>query len=452
MDYLMIQNPGEAPIESYTLLGMSTSRGNSDLIGQFGSGAKFAINVLLRAGLKFHIYCGRTRLQFFTQAETIDGTTVERVYCRTSGGSNRTIDCGWCLDFGCIDWTDIGMALREFISNAIDRTVRDVGTFQSKNLVVGPCPNHRAKAGFTRIYVEYDISVQQYYRQLPKRFLHFSNTPELVNQHILPKLEPGNAQIYRQGVWVREYPKSSIFDYNIPLDIDESRNSNDYYVKAMCGRTLTTVADEPILKEVFRSLLAGEDTFESDFTSWELDGDSDPEKWTSAWQAVAGDSLIGSHDQLQLLEYAGRKGFSVRPIKSDAWLHAAMRRGIKPATSVLDAPEGREPTEATDAAHKAVEIVWDWVQTDKPMPQVKCFREIMKAECETLGFAKEDIVYIREDIASDVNDFLLKVALEEVVHYVTGATDRSRDFQNYLIDMVVDAYKRDPQPVPQKAR
>ena len=36
---------------------------------------------------------------------------------------------GWCLDFGAIDWTDLSMALREFVANAIDRTVRERGDF-----------------------------------------------------------------------------------------------------------------------------------------------------------------------------------------------------------------------------------------------------------------------------------------------------------------------------------
>jgi hypothetical protein len=32
----------------------------------------------------------------------------------------------------------------------------------------------------------------------------------------------------------------------------------------------------------------------------------------------------------------------------------------------------------------------------------------------------------------------LQTALEEVAHYVTGATDMSRDFQNFLIQVIVE--------------
>lgn len=125
MNYLLIQNAGNAPVEGYTLLGMSTTRGcgMEGAIGQFGSGAKHAINVLLRAKLKFWIYCGKTRLDFYTKEETIDDgltqKTVEKVMCRLGGTSSRTIDCGWVLDFGAIDWNETAMAIREFVSNAI---------------------------------------------------------------------------------------------------------------------------------------------------------------------------------------------------------------------------------------------------------------------------------------------------------------------------------------------
>ena len=69
--YLLIQNPGIAPVEGYTLLGVSTTRncGVAGTIGQFGSGAKHAINTLLRAGLRLLIYCGKTRLEFTTRDE-----------------------------------------------------------------------------------------------------------------------------------------------------------------------------------------------------------------------------------------------------------------------------------------------------------------------------------------------------------------------------------------------
>jgi hypothetical protein len=87
-------------------------------------------------------------------------------------------------------------------------------------------------------------------------------------------------------------------------------------------------------------------------------------------------------------------------------------------------------------------MVWNWIDAanmtnGKSMPDVRCYRDLMHAESETMGYANNEAVYIREDVASGNNDFLTKVALEEVSHYVTGAHDRSRDIQQFLIDVIV---------------
>ena len=44
--FLMIANNGVAPVQSFTVLGVSTARGNSDKIGQFGSGAKHGLSLI----------------------------------------------------------------------------------------------------------------------------------------------------------------------------------------------------------------------------------------------------------------------------------------------------------------------------------------------------------------------------------------------------------------------
>ena len=220
--YLLIQNPGVAPVEGFTLLGVSTTRGCGveGAIGQFGSGNKHAINVLLRAGLKVVAYCGKTRLDFQTRDDEIDdGLTrkpVKRVMCKLGGTSTRTIDLGWVLDFGAIDWTDLGMALREFISNAIDRTLREEnGEFVPGHFGrpaarrPGRDEKIKAKDGYTRVYVEMNDEVQRYVDDLPKRFLHFSSDPSQVKKSFLPKADRNlngkkTAVIYRAGVYVRE--------------------------------------------------------------------------------------------------------------------------------------------------------------------------------------------------------------------------------------------------------
>ncbi|MHC4297979.1 MAG: hypothetical protein ACYS7Y_11800 [Planctomycetota bacterium] len=479
MNYLLIQNPGVAPVEGYTLLGMSTTRdcGVSGTIGQFGSGAKHAINLLLRAGLKLYIYCGRTRLDFFTEKRTVDDGLVkkeiEQVMCKLGGTSTKTIDCGWCLDFGAIDWDETGMALREFVSNAIDRTVREFGGFkdamESGDLCVTPVQGdqRRAKDNFTRIYVELSPEVQKYYGELPKRFLHFSRDPDQVYKSLLPKADRnlGNGltpMIYRGGVLVRELQGTkakSLYDYNFTpkeLSIDECRNSNEFATRGACAK-LVRQADRDELSLVFKSLVADEETFESQLDAyylmptWDQPKDAEKEAWQGAWEDAAGDAVLCEETAKETAQFVSRKGHSVKPVKPSAWTQSAERFGIKTATQVLSSNEqkGRDKTPATEAAVEAVKIVWKWfveleMTQGKDFPEVGCYKDIMSAESECHGFQEGNGVYLREDIADGVNTYLLKVAYEEVVHYITGATDNSRDFQNFLIDMFVAAVADTP--------
>ena len=473
MNYLLIQNAGVAPVEGYTLLGLSTTRdcGVKGAIGQFGSGAKHAINVLLRAGLKFWIYCGKTRLEFFVKEETIgDGLVekqVQKVYCRLGGTSSKTIDCGWCLDFGAIDWNETAMALREFVSNAIDRTIRQDGDFieslKNGDLAVIPQTDdqRRAKGCYTRIYIEMTAEVQKYFGELPKRFLHFSHDPLQVDRGLLPKADRNlsnslTPMIYRVGVLVREISETihpSLFDYNFTtseLEIDECRNSSEFHVRAACAQLIRR-ASVKNLAAIYTSLIQSDETFESAFDpyylcpSWDTPKKEEKQNWQEGWKKAAGDAVLCDEAAKAVTQFVQRKGHKPKPVKSAAWVEMSGRFGIKTADSILDAGEqkGRETLPASAAAIEAVDVAWGWMESlmmtqGKDKPQVACYRDIMSAESEVHGYQLGDTVYIREDIADAVSKYALKVAYEEVVHYITGATDNSRDFQNFLIDCFVE--------------
>jgi hypothetical protein len=473
MNYLMIQNAGIAPTEAFTLLGMSMTDGCGvkGAIGQFGSGNKLAINLLLRLGTKVFIYCGKTRLEFFTVAETIsDGISQKEVFhikCKFGGTSSKTIDCGWTLNWGAKDWTTTDMALREFVSNAIDRTIREKEGFKQaimdEQLLVTPVMDQQRRAldGYTRVYVEMTESVHKFYSELPRRFLHFSNNPNQVYQSVLPKAERNlsankTPMIYREGVLVREMQESSrpsMFDYNFKSDeieIDECRNSNEYSVRAACARLMGEV-DSDTLASVMKSMVRGEDTFESNLDAdyilptWTTPSNAAKENFQEAWSKANEDGpailcLEGNETAIRTIE---KKGYTPRKVKSQSWVNIAKRMGIQHSSDILTENEakGREMIPATDAAIEAVDTVWAWLEAlgmtkGKDKPVVRGYRELMDAESGTMGFWKEGTcaVCLREDISTAVNEFTLKVALEEVTHYVTGSTDCSRDFQQFLID------------------
>lgn len=459
--YLLIQNHGEAPVEGYTVLGYSSTRncGVDGAIGQFGSGAKHAVNLCLRNGLAVWIYCGKTRLEFALEKETInDGLRDDDVFHvkYRKGNSKTWTKAGWVLDFGVLDWDDIGMGVREFISNAIDRTIREEGNLEEArnagrlSIKIVDDNDRRAKVDFTRVYVGLNDAVREYYGNLGKKFLHFSDNPESAQPGLIRKTTHGPAQIYRCGVWVRELSGDSIFDYNFTVDeikIDECRNSSEFYVKSACARKLRD-AEASELAEVFRAQVDGRETVESKFdadylTDYGTLTETQSEKWRAAWEATAGPEAVVC-DNAFSKDYAQKKGYTSQVVGSN-WNMALSRAGVKTALDVLSVDEqrGRSPLEATPDAITAVDWAWDLCELSnlvggRDKPKVFCFQETSKAETTMHGYQNSDGVHIHIDIANDgQNNELRKTALEEVTHWITGSTDCSRDFQNFLLDCLV---------------
>lgn len=135
-------------------------------------------------------------------------------------------------------------------------------------------------------------------------------------------------------------------------------------------------------------------------------------------------------------------------------MSAASIYGVQTAASVLSADElsGREITEATPDAQAAVDFVWSFQEkvgltNGKTKPPVRSFHSILDGGTMLNGYFKDGTVFIHRDLGGSgsvtggrqaLSDRLVKVALEEVTHYVTnGATDNSRDFQDFVLEVAV---------------
>lgn len=479
--FLKIENVGVCPPEGFTVLGVSLAdtSDNQGVIGQFGSGNKHGVAVCLRAGLAPIVFAGTLKLEFSTKPQTVtDGLASKdfgRVVVKYGGsdpitGASRssTEDLGFVLDYGKQDWQEVALALREFISNAIDRSIREKGDWSGVKIEIVDEAQVRAKRDHTRVFVPMNGEVLEFFNSLGKWFLHFSE-PESLTKAILPKRNRNlgdrkAAVIYRRGVRVREFEScdtESLFDYNLnDLTIDEARKASDWDVKHACGKALAN-ANKDILAMLFDRLInTDKGVWEFGFDTYSLqpchrDSTDDERRkqrnWQEAFASIAGDDAVltgeASVDQL------GRKGY--KPIKApDNLVRAAEQYGVSTPGRVLSADElsGREITDATPDAQAAVDLVWDWLEqtrltNGKEKPPVKVFTSILDGGTMLNGYYRDGIVYINRDIAGAgylaagedaLPDRLAHVALEEVAHFVTnGATDNSRDFQNFLLDLVV---------------
>lgn len=506
--YLKIENPGVAPAEAFTLLGASTKRDsdNSRNIGKFGSGNKHGVAVLLRNGLPPVVFAGNLKLEFGTREQRVDTGIGSHKFARVQvkyGGRDgqgvsrtSTEDLGFVLEYGATDWLSVDLALREFVSNALDRAeeesdhafnrqwqrdnnitdanrhdvdVRERFTeallahrktakpWENVTIEVVNENQVRAKAGYTRVFIPMNNEVLNFFNNLGKWFLHFSE-PEMLGKVILPKSNRNlgdrkTAVIYRRGVRVREFESSdtpSLFDYNLEhLELDESRKVDDWRVQSEAGRAVAR-AESGILARLMQSFLQGETIWEHQFQEWALAPSSYESsealaarktQWNDAFTAVVGsDAVVATKNGGEM---AKRKGYKVLEAP-EAFVKAAEKWGIRTPDKVLtnDDKEGRTVSEATPDVLAAVDWIWDIagrhnMLNGKQKPAASCFTKIMDGGSQTLGFYRDNTVFVNTDIAGGRSQQLLVTVVEEVAHHVTGATDNSRDFQDYLLNLLV---------------
>lgn len=479
MLYLKIENPGVAPETAFTTLGASTKTHIDDvpgLIGRFGSGANLGTLTLLRDGINPICYADLLRLEFSTRPITVtaNGRTVqhEQVQVKFSGkdseGRSRTgtQDLSWVLAYTSADWGSIDLALREYISNALDACIldgipADKAGKAVKIEIVGS-DKVRAKAGHTRIFVPVTPSVQKFFNNLGRWFLHFSE-PELLGKNVLPKNGRNlvehegqkplqRAVIFRRGVRVREFTSdntTSMFDYNLPeLQMDESRQVDDWRVMNEVGRVLRK-ADRQTLAKVLKSMKTGEEVWEQKLSGYGLapdwrDSTETRESMLTEWQAalelVAGeDGVIVSDEADIVAELVARKGYQPIQVQS-GWLEAAKKLGVTTDEKVIseDDKKGREYSDPTPTMLNSLDILWAKLEAlgmtqGKAKPPAKVFYEGTVAEGQTWGLYKDGTVMLHREIANEASELHNWVLLEEVAHHITGATDLSRDFQTYLV-------------------
>lgn len=496
MLYLKIENPGVAPAESFTLLGASTKDPNDQhVIGKFGSGGKHSVVVLMRHNLSPTIFCGNLRMEFQTREQVIDDglrkKAHKRVVCQYGGkdanGTQKsaTEDLGLVLQYGAEDWTNIAFGLREFVSNAIDRAIDEgrlnylqqyanqhPGVSQAEleetlraydktatdynNVVIEMVQENqvRAKAGTTRVFVPVNEEVFKFYDNLGKWFLHFSE-PESLGKAILSKnnrnLNPERkvAVVYRRGVRVREFESGnipSLFDYNLDhLELDESRKVDDYYIRHYAAVALAQ-ASQNTLRTFLASFYSGDRHWEHEFDSYPLVNAAMNEvEWKAASGAVLGDNVVlAAKEATGAIEVAKRKGYEVL-IVPDNIVQAAAKRGVPTVNSVLSVDDllNREIIEPNDLAILAVDKMWAKLESinytsAKEKPAVKMFRSIMQGGMSCGGFYRDNTVFLREDKCTEgINLDLEKIVLEEIGHYISGAMDGARDFQDWAFGAAV---------------
>lgn len=205
MNYLKISNLGEIDLESLTLLGASSKRGDSSKIGMFGSGNKYALAFLLRNGYEVSIYSGLEEIRINTIQKKHRGQNFD-VMCFNGKESSITTEFGK-------DWK-LWQAIREIYCNALDEGGHKIEYVTS----VSPAENE------THFYIKTRAEIPDFVSNFDTYFA--------VNQKVLFECEYGRIiektkesfNLFRKGVRCFESNKKSIYDYDLyDVDIDENR-------------------------------------------------------------------------------------------------------------------------------------------------------------------------------------------------------------------------------------
>ena len=140
-----------------------------------------------------------------------------------------------------------------------------------------------------------------------------------------------------------------------------------------------------------------------------------------------------------------RKGY--KPVKvPESYVRQAESMKIRTPLTVLTTDDivGRQVIPANEGAIRAIEWAWKKIMVagmtgGKEKPPVHCFRSLMDGLAVTNGFYRDGEVYLNENLCSGDGNFVKvrQVALEELAHYITGANDNARDFQQWAFDFAV---------------
>ncbi len=440
--YLQIKNPGVCDIELLTTFGISTSRGNSNMIGQFGSGAKHGILTMMRMGINPIIYCGKKRVQFWSEpAQLSTGHTYNKIFVQIDNDNKKELSVA--LEYGAIDWNNIEMALREFVSNAIDAT-----TNTENNVSIKIIDNVEVDDNSTIIAVPLTPEVQRFYSEIYTRFLQF-NVDYDADQKILDKKTNDFAKIYRKGVFVRELSKMkpSLFNYNFgeEISIDESRNMSDFTCQYQICEEIAR--NKEALKKIFVELNKGD----KEWLETQLGGtynlewnakNRDAKLWQQAWLEVFGDKAVVVHyGNKNVCDRLLSKGYIPIYVSNASWYSCIMAAKIPSVATVLEEinTDGDEIIDATFETLTTFNKIWLKLKNlkltqRKNEPEVKCFIPRIEAgNSIKQGYVKDDTIYISKNHSNNYG-----VILEEVSHYISGFDDCTREFQSFAFQVAAE--------------
>lgn len=378
---IVFQNNGLIDMMTTTTMGVSVKDGDG-AIGHFGTGLKFAISTILRNGGNVTIYRGLERYDFNTVTDIVRGEEFEFV---TLNGERL----GYTTMLG-RDWHP-WMAFRELASNC-----RDEGGSYFKD-------DYQPKEGHTTIVVHGLDDVWP-----DRRTIMLEGEPVESNEYI--EIHEGVSRyVYYRGVRVYEAPRPLTYTYNLreKIDLTEDRTAKNWYeVETKLEKGIGKIGNMHILRRI---LTCGE--------------------------------MFGEH-HMDVPRY-GEPGPMFRELARELSLGGATENNANPAAVAMARQSAIQDMQEGDGAELTA------VQSRMMDKAVRMLSgagfnigEFPVIVCDTLGpnihgMAKDGRIFMSLLPFAKGTREVAATLLEEYAHLKSGASDCTRQFQNWLFDRLL---------------
>lgn len=387
MTKIYFSNPGAIDPDVIRFMGVSV-KNNSNPIGYFGTGLKYAIATLLRTGHKFSITTSYIHYEFTLQMRDIRGQTFEVIHMNdeplpftTELGKNWTVD----------------NAFRELYSNAMDEggKVSDKPLNGDTVIIVEPVG-----------IIENSI-VDSYYRRA-EIFLHSEAKHHL---HGL-EIHAGESQFaYYRGVQVYRLPKKTRFTYNVtsPMRLTEDRTlANLFDFKYKLETLLPMIPDESFCKKLIQYPEGHETHFFESILDFELCADPSEEFLDAAEKAV-----------------------------NDMNSNASSRKTVRSRRNISNYKNVQPTQDELNTIESACQMIRH-LNALVSIAEIKVVEDLGANILATVE--GRDIILTRRCIANGV-DFTAITLYEEYVHRDLGYSDCTRGMQQHLFDKILQLLK-----------
>lgn len=396
MTRLLFENPGEIDVRAVTTLGVCVKE-TENPIGQFGTGLKYAIAVLLRTGHDVAVFSGVNEYRFGVAPTEIRGETFDVVTMNDAPlGFTTALGAGW----------ETWMAYRELVCNALDES----GETRVSHGPVSGTP------GTTRVVVDGDALLDVHARRRD----YFFDPAALVyeNEHVQVARGPSDAVFYR-GVRVGTPPggRPALYRYNIldRIDLTEDRTvRHDFDVHRAIGDLLVT-CDDPIVIHTIAT--AGHNFYEGRgyFTlARQEPAQTFMREVATLMRDRPTDVAAETASVFRKHEDARTPSVEPRPWKMDSVARRTLARAVGFCERIgydVDRHEMRVVEKLGDRVHA-------------------------RATRET------DTIHLAREAFGSGAKHLVGVLIEEHFHLVHGYGDCTREMQNHLVDELVSMAER----------